>query len=87
MDISGVAICMGPAWLPLMASISNHSSILSDVKPSNGKVVGKGAYGEVVELNYCGKNVAGKRMYPIFFTANQEETQSELERFRKECAR
>ena len=52
-----------------------------------GKIVGKGAYGEVVELNYCGKDVAGKKMYPIFFTANQEETQSELERFQKECAR
>lgn len=75
----------------LMASIDNHprdhSSILSDVKPLNGKVVGKGAYGEVVELSYCGKDVAGKKMYPIFFTANQEETQSELERFKKECAR
>ena len=77
----------GPAPPGLMASIGNHSSILSDVKPLNGKVVGKGAYGEVVELNYCGKDVAGKKMYPIFFTANQEETQSELERFEKECAR
>ena len=69
-------------------SAINSSNILSGVKEKEPRrFLGGGAYGEVVEMTYFGTNVAGKKMYPIFFTANEEEIQSEVDRFEKECSR
>lgn len=50
------------------------------------RVIGRGAYGEVVEMTYFGTNVAGKKIHRIFFEANQE-VGSEIDRFQEECTR
>lgn len=52
-------------------------------------VIGKGAYGEVVEMTYFGISVAGKRLHPAFFTPTptNEEVQGIRELFQNECTR
>ena len=54
-----------------------------------GRVLGRGAYGEVVELLLHGTKVAGKKIHNIFFdsTNDPDYVKSMKERFQQECVR
>ena len=54
-----------------------------------GKVLGQGAYGEVVELLLHGTKVAGKKIHNIFFDSTNDPNyvKAVKERFQRECVR
>ena len=53
------------------------------------RVLGRGAYGEVVELLLHGTKVAGKKIHNILFdsTNDPDYVKSMKERFQEECVR
>ena len=70
-----------------MATVSEHY-LLSELKET-GRILGRGAYGEVVELSLHSTKVAGKKIHGIFFdSANDpDHVKSMKERFVQECVR
>ena len=53
------------------------------------RVLGRGAYGEVIELLLHGTKVAGKKIHNIYFdsTNDPDYVKSMKERFQQECVR
>ena len=62
--------------------------VLPDVEET-GKVLGRGAYGEVIELKLHGTRVAGKKIHNIFFESGIDpaHARSLKEQFEQECVR
>lgn len=62
--------------------------VLPDVEVT-GKVLGRGAYGEVIELKLHGARVAGKKIHKIFFESGNDpaHARSLKEQFEQECVR
>lgn len=61
--------------------------VLADIEDV-GRFLGKGAYGEVLEMRMQGLRVAGKRLHNYFFQeATQIEQQHMSKRFEEECIR
>ena len=58
--------------------------IVSSLKET-GVILGKGSYGEVVEMRMRGKKVAVKRIHSIFVDTDGWETT--LTKFEEECVR
>ena len=54
-----------------------------------GRVIGRGAYGEVVEMLLHGTKVAGKKIHNVFFdsTNDPSHVESLRKRFEQECVR
>ena len=64
-----------------------QSFVLADIEEV-GKVLGKGAYGEVLEMRMQGLRVAGKKLYNSFFQGTTQKVQQHLsKRFEEECIR
>ena len=60
-------------------------SVLTDVVQTQ-RVIGKGAYGEVLEVSVYGRKCAGKKLHDIFFTDVSRETIERFElRILEEC--
>ena len=57
---------------------------LSEIKET-GRVLGKGAYGEVLEMILHETKVAGKKIHDIFF--DSPDFKMMTERFEQECMR
>ena len=71
-------------------ALANLPSVLCNAKVKEPlHVIGKGSYGEVVEMVYLGISVAGKRIHQTFFTPTptNEEVQSVNKFFQNECTR
>ena len=53
-----------------------------------GKMIGSGAYGQVVEVRLSGLKCAGKRLHRMFFQESPPDQQRAiLTRFAEECLR
>ena len=57
---------------------------LSEVKET-GRVLGKGAYGEVLEMILHETKVAGKKIHDIFFDSSDIKVMTK--KFKEECMR
>ena len=60
--------------------------IVTDIQET-GRAIGKGAYGEVVEMIMGERSVAGKRIHPILLETGNEGTEVQIQRFKEECIR
>ena len=60
---------------------------LTDVVQTEKKL-GSGAYGEVVEVRFCGLKCAGKKLHSLFFDQSPpSDRRAIVSRFVKECVR
>ena len=61
--------------------------ILSKIRPLD-RELGRGAYGRIYEVDYCGKICAAKEIHPILITGvTKEEAQRTINSFLNECQR
>ena len=60
--------------------------IVTDIQET-GKVIGRGAYGEVMEMRMEGRTVAGKRIHQTLLETGNEGTEVQIQRFKEECIR
>lgn len=67
---------------------SLHGRVVTeaDIEETDIKL-GKGSYGEVVQMVLKGKPVAGKRIHPIFLEQGNAGAGNLVERFKEECMR
>ena len=60
--------------------------VLKDVVPTDNKELGRGAYGKVYTVKYCGRNYAAKEIHSLLVEeANPEEMQKLKNDFLREC--
>ena len=84
-----LSICFHYYRIYIVASQSQFRHYLLFKIEETGRVLGRGAYGEVVELLLHGTKVAGKKIHSIFFDSSNDPDRVKAikERFQQECVR
>ena len=81
--------CYLQTWQLMAKKQSQFMDCFLPELEETGRVLGRGAYGEVVEMLLHGTKVAGKKIHNVFFdsTNDPSHVESMRKRFEQECVR